>query len=184
MPVETSWTELSGIQNPGHSWWEAVLLVGAIILLVAPLYWWKEHRATTWRWWKSVLFVVVWLCALLPVAIGIGNLTGDNHATADVDGVVAQVAATAPAMIGSPAAGTLVEPSEQATRSTLYLPYQGEEFSYTVEFTAFGPQGPAQCHGRLWVRRDAAARGQHASVFGRFVGLCPLATAGAGPQPG
>lgn len=177
MILDSPWTELAGVSRPDISAWKWVVIVAAMLLLSVPIMVWKERWRVAWRWWKSVLFFVGFLCIAIPVvAGGAGVIIGDTYAKADVDDVVAQVLSVHPYSVAR-ATAIVVGPSENAAGSVLDVPYQGEGIDYWIDFTGVTRLGDVvPCRSTLSVRRDNAPRGKSAPVFARMVGACGRGT--------
>ncbi len=171
--INTQWVELSGVARPDISVWQFVVMGVAMLMLIVPIWVWKDRWFRAWRWWKSVLFFVVWFCVVLPVgALVAGGIIGDTYAKTEADGVVAQVLAGSPAGVSNPTR-VVVAPSDHAAGAVLDVPYQGDSIDYQVDFAGTAAAGrTVQCHVTVSLYRQKAPRGRAAPVLARMSGGC------------
>lgn len=145
-----------------------LILLGATVLGLGPVLWWKDVWAKKWRWWQSVLFFAATAVWIAIIGFGVGQLP-DTRVQANADQILAQLAATLPDDVSSVSAVT-VDPTKYSTNTTLQIPYQGDRLDYTVEFTAAtASDGPLRCLATVSIIRQHAPKGP---VFAQLTGSC------------
>ncbi|RPA57481.1 hypothetical protein EF294_18365 [Gordonia oryzae] len=149
------------------------IVIGAVVVLAAPLIVWRERWLHAWQWWQSALFFLGWFCVGIPaVAVSAGAATGDTYAKVAAQNVISHVALARSTPFVRVSA-VIVSPSEHATGATLDVPYQGETFDYAVNFAGVTRFGDVlYCQAMVSLYREKAPRRVAAEVSARIRGTC------------